>query len=251
MRVASDTRWTWIFATVGLLVVLVVIGFLIGITNALDSIDDGLAEADSSVTDIRGNARPLPDHVQEINSNLTRIDRSLQPIPGQATDILGSLTSIDRSLTSVNGALGTTTGSLTDTSGSLVDTSGTLQGVAGSLTDTSGSLVDTSGSLRGTSGTLRTIAGSLSDTSGVLVNVGSLVSRINTQLRNAQRRGSLGTAEIPIRVATANGVLGPAEEDAGRINTGLTGVNRHLVSICQSNVLRLPVPTQVSPSSKC
>jgi len=251
MRVASDTRWTWIFATVGLLVVLVVIGFLLGITGALSSIDDGLKSADASVTDINGEAKPLPDNIEDINGNLTAIDKALKPIPGQASDILGSLTSIDGSLVRVNGSLGDTSNSLVDTSSSLVSTSGTLSTVSGSLVDTSGSLVDTSQSLRGTSGTLRTITGSLRDTSGVLVSIDGLVKNINSQLILAQRKGSNGTAMIPINVARANIILTPVEADAKAINGGLIGVNRHLTSICQSNVLKVAIPGNVTPSPNC
>lgn len=251
MRVPADIRWTWIFATVGLLVVLVVIGFLLGITSALSSIDDGLEEADQSVTNIRGNARPLPDHIQNINDNLTAIDRSLRPIPGQATDILGSLTSINGSVNRVNSSLGDTLGSLRNTSGSLVDTSGTLQTITSSLQNTSGSLQNTSGSLVGTSGTLRRITSSLRSTSGVLVNVGSLVGRIDRELILAQRKNSRGTALIPINVARANSILRPVERDATQINEGLVQVNNHLTSICESNVLDVPVPLLIDPSPKC
>lgn len=251
MRVASDTRWTWIFATVLILVVLVVIGFLLGITGALSSIDDGLKEADASVTDINGDAKPLPGHVQDINANLTKIDVALKPITGQADDILGSLKSIDGSLTRVNSSLGNTSGSLVDTSSSLVRTSGTLRSVASSVSSTSSSLVDTSQSLRGTTGTLRTIDSSLKNTSGVLVNVTGLVRDINRQLVLTQREDSRGTALIPKNVARANGILGPVEQDATNINQGLDQVNNHLTSICKSNVLKLPVITQVRPGPDC
>lgn len=250
-RLASDVRWTWVFATVLILVVLVVIGFLLGITSALNSIDDALGEADASVTDIRGDARPLPDLVQEINGNLTKIDSSLKPIPGQATSILSSLTSINGSLGRINGSLGVTSGSLSDTSGSLVNTSNTLTGISGSLVDTAGSLVDTSGSLRGTSGVLGGITSSLRDTDSVLVNVRGLASRIAAELIAAERRGSLGTAEIAPRVGRINGALGPAEADATTILGGLRDVNSHLTSICRSNALNLAVPGAVTPSAKC
>jgi len=251
MGAGSDTRWTWIFATVGLLVVIVVIGFLIGIVNALDSIDDGLQEADSSVTDVKGNVRPLPDYIEDINGNLRRIDRSLKPISGQATAILGSLTTINGSLDRVNGKAGSISSSLVSTSGSLVDTSGTLGGISGSLVNTSSSLVDTSGSLRGTSGTLRGITSSLRSTSGVLVNVRGLVRSIDGRLKLAQRRESLGTAEIPINVARANAVLTPIRADTLSIVGGLTSVNRHLTSICKSRVLEIPVPGVVRPGPDC
>ncbi len=251
MRVASDTRWTWIFATVGLLVVLVVIGFLLGITGALASIDRGLKEADNAVTGIDGDAKPLPDHIQDINANLTKIDRSLKPISGQASDILGSLVSIDGSLTRVNSSLGDTSGSLVDTSSSLVDTSGTLSTVSSSVGNTSGSLVDTSGSLRGTSGVLRDITSSLRSTSGVLVNIDGLTTSIDGRLKLAQRKGSRGTDLIPDNVIRANTVLSPIENDATAINRGLVSVNSHLTSICESRVLKLPVVTQVRPGPDC
>ena len=228
-RLNSDVRWTWIFATVGLLVVLVVIGFLIGIVNALESIDDGLKEADASVTGAGGETKTLPDHVQNINGNLKAIDTSLKPITGQAGAILASLTSIDGSLDSANNSLGRTNSSLKSTSSSLVGTSSTLRGI-------SSSLVDTSGRLRG-------ISSSLADTSGVLVDVRGLVGTISTRLIGAQRRDSLGTAEIPVRVARANSVLSPVQNDTAAITSGLSSVNTHLTSVCKSRLLSLGLPS--------
>ncbi len=49
----SFARFLWIFTMLGLIVVVVVIGFLIGIVRALESIDHGLFTASSSVTEPR------------------------------------------------------------------------------------------------------------------------------------------------------------------------------------------------------
>ncbi len=250
-RVESDLRWTWIFATVGLLVVVVVIGFLTGIVNALDSIDRGLKEASTAVVDIDGNAKPLPGQIEDINANLRKIDGSLKPISGQAGDILSSLTSIDGSLNRIDGSLASTSSSLSNTSSSLVSTSGTLQSVAGAVSSISGSLANTSGSLRGTSASLRNTSSSLRSTSGVLVNVRGLVGSINSRLRLAETTESRGTKAIPINVGRANQVLTPINTDAKAINSGLGSVNTHLTSICQSRVLKVPLPGLVSPQAEC
>jgi hypothetical protein len=57
----SYARFLWIFTTLGLIVVVVVIGFLIGIVRALESIDHGLFTASSSVTGATGNVQLLPN----------------------------------------------------------------------------------------------------------------------------------------------------------------------------------------------
>jgi len=277
MHEAAPTfiRWLWIWITVAALVVVVVIGFLIGIVSSLSSIDERLFEADSAVTGIRGDARPLPDYVQEINSNLTKIDKSLKPITGQADDILGALGSIRGRLGSVDASLVDTDASLSDTSASLVDTSGQLGNITSLLVDTSGqlgnistSLIDTSDklgrispSLVDTSNVLRRISPSLVDTSNELVSVNRLAGRIDRTLKLAQRTNSLGTHGIWRRVRRINGgpfrragdrndqdnsLAGPGanlnglvfvKADTGNILGGLRQVNRHLTSICQAPVL--------------
>ena len=291
MQEAAPTfiRWLWIWITVGALVVVVVIGFLIGIVSSLSSIDNNLFEADRAVTGAGGDVKPLPQHIQNINRNLKAIDTSLKPITGQADDILGALGSIRGRLGSVDASLVDTDSSLVDTDASLVDTSGQLGNITSSLVDTSGTLGNISSSLVDTSGTLGGISGSLDDTSGILrrispslvdtanelVSIRTLAGRIDDTLVTAQNVPSLGTNAIWRRVRFINGGpfrrpgdrkdgdndlagpranpngLTPVKADAGNILLGLREVNKHLTSVCQAPVLSTPggVPGFVRPGA--
>ena len=109
------------------------------------------------------------------------------------------------------------------------------------------------------------MAPSLSDTAGRLVSVRGLADKINTTLNNAQSVNSLGTNGIWRRVRFINGGpfrrpgdpddqdnslagpgqntkgLSPVETDTSNIKGGLTQVNIHLTSICESPTLKNPV----------
>jgi uncharacterized protein YoxC len=114
----SFARFLWIFATLGIIVVIVVIGFLIGIVRALESIDDGLYTASHSVAGATGNVQSLPDQIRGINSALGGIDASLKPIPGQVADIARSLQSIGGSAQGIDAPLKDTSATLGCVSGS-------------------------------------------------------------------------------------------------------------------------------------
>ncbi len=229
-RLASDTRWTWIFATILILVVVVVIGFLSGITSALSSIDKALGTTDSTLVNVNKDADPLPEYVKTINGNLSAIDKALKPVPGQGVAILSSLTSINRSTGRVNAALGTTNSSLLDTSSSLVDTGGKL----GTITS---SLQDTSGRLKGITGVLVTVRGTLRSISGTLVNVTTRARQINTELHSIQSANSGGTGLIPGQVLSINTSLSGILADTTPINIGLRKTEGHLTSACKSTLL--------------
>src|SRR5256885_13578540 len=144
---SSFARFLWIFTVLGIVVVVVVIGFLIGIVRALESIDNGLFTASSSVTGATGNVEPLPNYIHTINAALTDIDTSLKPIRGQVADATASLVSIRGTAQSIDASLKDTSASLVNTSGSLVNTSGVLVSVDQTGAAISNSLIDTSNML--------------------------------------------------------------------------------------------------------
>lgn len=218
---SSFVRWMWIWVVFGLVVVVVVIGFLIGIVRALESIDDGLFEASAGVVGAGSDVDPLPNHIQNINTSLGDIDKSLKPIPSQAGEIIAGLSSIRTSLQNIDASLKDTSASLIDTSGSLNDTSGVLIGASTSVTNITGSLVDTSNVLR---------------------NVLNLAGTIEVTLEQAQGANSRGTSMIVGQIQQANSILVPAQQDTFKINGQLDQTNAHLTAICTSPAVNLLPP---------
>jgi hypothetical protein len=223
---SSFARFLWIFTTIGIVVVVVVIGFLIGIVRALESIDNGLFTASSSVTGATGNVEPLPNYIHTINAALTDIDTSLKPIRGQVADATASLVSIRGTAQSIDASLKDTSASLVNTSGSLVNTSGVLIGAGQSAV---------------------TISNSLIDTSNVLLNVLGIAQSIDGTLESIQNADSRGTALVTPQVNDINNSLIGAEQDLFNINLQLQETNRHLTNICTSPVLSLLPPFKCHP----
>lgn len=195
------SRWLKVWIALLTVVTLVVVVYLIAITNSLASINGNLATADEAVTGAGGDTLTLPDQVQGINTSLAGIDPALQPVPGQADQIISLLGSIDSKLADTDASLIDTSGSLIDTSSQLVDTSGVLESVLGDA-----------GAIRGT----LTAADNPNGDCAV----------------DSCTPDKDGVQNIHQRVQIANNVLVPAEADAGNILAGLVTANEHLSSIC-------------------
>lgn len=205
---AGVTRWLWIWVTIGLLVVLVVIAFLIGITNALVAIDDALGVATPDLEEVGGHVQPLPDQIDTVNGTLASIDESLLPVPGQAETIVNELSTIRAALQQVDSSLIATLNSLGNTSSS-------LQGTGGGLVTTSD--------------TLRTVE-------GIAFQIRDLLEV--TQSTGAPAGTGLAAENIWMRVDIANGVLTSAKGDTGEVSSNLVHTDAHLESICTA----LPTP---------
>jgi methyl-accepting chemotaxis protein len=218
--------WLGVWIATGVVVLLTLIAFLVGIVGDLESIDHSLAEAATAVGGAGGDVKPLPRHIEDVNATLGRIDQALKPVPVSAGQIAGSLGSIKGNLEQVDSSLG-------GTQGSLVATSGALTATSGSLADTDGALVSTSSSLLDTSSILTDLSASLADTSNVLDSVRETGSEIHSALEHTQHNPEgLGTENIWMRADVAAAVRGAAERDTASIVVGLKDVNVHLKSVC-------------------
>jgi cell division protein FtsL len=122
------SRWLKVWVILLTVVTLVVVGYLIVITNSLASINGNLGTAERAVVGAGQDVVTLPNQVDRINGALSGIDPALKPIPGQADQIIASLTSINSKLTN-------TDASLKDTSAILVTALGTANNISGLLID--------------------------------------------------------------------------------------------------------------------
>ena len=96
-------RWLAVWVALLTVVVLVVVVFLLKITDSLDAINTNLATTDPDLVAAGGNVVRLPDQVAAINESLVGIDPALKDIPRQTEDILTALTSINRKLSTTDG----------------------------------------------------------------------------------------------------------------------------------------------------
>ena len=195
------SRWLKVWVILLTVVTLVVVGYLIVITNSLASINGNLATAQRAVVGAGGNVVTLPNQVDRINGALSGIDPALKPIPGQADEIIAALTSINAKLT--------------NTDASLKDTSAILQTVLGTVNNVSGLLID---------------ANDPPDRLGVQ-NIHRRVAAINgaSSPKQASANGGGGCGEFcqPNNLTTA-------EADAKDINRVVqTGVVPHATAICK------------------
>jgi hypothetical protein len=195
------SRWLKVWVILLTVVTLVVVVYLIIITNTLASINGNLATADRAVTGAGGNVQTLPAQVDRINGALAAIDPALKPIPGQANEIIAALTSINDKLT--------------NTDASLKDTESVLVTAFGSVNNIRDLLID---------------ADDPPDHLGVQ-NIHRRVASVNGQNSPSigVAAGGGGCGEF-----CQGENLTTAEADAANILAGLVSVNGHLDSICNS-----------------
>ncbi len=210
------SRWLKVWVILLTVVTLVVVGYLIVITNSLASINGNLATAQRAVVGAGGNVVTLPNQVDRINGALAGIDPALERIPGQADQIIASLTSINSKLT--------------NTDSSLKDTDAILKTVLGTVNNVSGLLID---------------ANDPPDRLGVQ-NIHRRVAAINGQgsphQGTANGGGSCGEFCTPNNLTTA-------EQDATDISRVVnSGVMPHANAICRglSNASILGLVTGIS-----
>lgn len=195
------SRWLKVWVILLTVVILVVVGYLIVITNSLASINGNLATAQRAVVGAGGNVVTLPNQVDRINGALAGIDPALKPIPGQADEIIAALSSINSKLT--------------NTDSSLKDTSAILQTVLGTVNGISGVLID---------------ANDPPDRLGVQ-NIHRRVAAVNGA--NSPRQGSANGGGSCGEFCQPNN-LTTAEADARDINRVVqTGVTPHAAAICR------------------
>ena len=264
-RRAFLSRWLKVWVALAAVVVLVVVVYLIFISNALSSINGSLAVAQRAVTGAGGHTKTLPAQIAGINSSLGGINQALVAIPGQGNQIISNLTSIEGHLTSIDTSLKSTSPMLQQIAGTLTGTSSTLGGVASTLVGTSSSLGGTSSTLQGITSNLNGISSSLVDTSGVLNTVLGTANNINGTLIAANvpngncnapetmgvytpppgvtvgayscGSNQLGVQNIHQRVAIADNILAPAQGDLVNIVSGVGSIDGHLTSICNSTLI--------------
>ncbi len=195
------SRWLRVWVVLLVVVTLVVVGYLIVITNTLASINGNLGTADRAVRGTGRNVTALPAEVDMINGSLAAIDPALKPIPSQANEIIAALASI-------NDKLGQTDASLKDTSSVLVNVLSGVNGINELLID----------------------ANDPPDRQGVQ-NIHRRVAAPNgvgsPAVGAAPGGGSCG------EFCTTNS-LTTVKQDAANILDGLRSINGHLRSVCNS-----------------
>jgi hypothetical protein len=206
------SRWLTAWASLGMIVVLVVIAYLIFISNALANINDNLAVASKSVSDVGGNTKTLPGQIGTINANLTKINDSLFGIVPQTVTVRNNLTAIESNLVPTNNSLSSTAPHLVN--------------VASNLTATVGSLGTVTSALADTSSLLHSILHSTGDIQGNLVGIDG---KDNTH----------GVRGINTLIESVNGTLNGTESDLGNVLRTLHTINGHLYNVCRSTPINL------------
>ena len=111
---AFISTWLKVWVAVLGVVTLVVVIYLVGITQTLEDINDNLATVDNAVTDVGGETKTLPrllgrpncaETPDSINCSLVNIDNAVKPVRAGVEQIQAAVQSVDTSLRQTNDTL--------------------------------------------------------------------------------------------------------------------------------------------------
>lgn len=210
-RVVSIQRWlnTWI--ALGAVVLLVMVGYLFFISNALVSIHHNLATAGDAVAGAEGNTKTLPGQLSALNQTLAELEVTLHATPEKTATIQQWLVTVDNDLAPTDQA----------------------------LRSTSSHLATVSGDLRQTASTLGTVSVSLADTSQLLRQALTSTSSIGSSLTLISGSADGGLVPINRALAPLNSSLAGSRDQLGNLDTSLRSVNTHLTNLCNATVINL------------
>lgn len=240
-RLRYFRRWLRVWIALLVVATLTIVAYLIIIGLTLDDVDDNVAVAEQRVAAVRQNVSILPGQINTINSHLASIEVNLEDIPVRVDEVNESLSSVDSSLVTTDGLLADTDDILVSTEDSLNSTDTLLATINSSLVDTNGTLTDTESLLNSVQGLADQIEITLEDAESPPNDLDDLASCPPESATGSVCNGQInaGAEGIYERVAVANSILAPAEQDTSNILNSLTEVNNHLTSICEAVVPRL------------
>lgn len=214
VRNINLTQWMYIWVTVGAVVAIVVIIFLIFINTTLRNINGDLVVTTSNLVGdnaIEGDVIDLPTQIEKVSGTLVTIEGSVKPIPSQVNTVIGILQSIDGNL----GKVDPTLKSITSNVGGIV-----------------GNLNSIGGSLNGIDGVVKAVDPALVDISKTLDSITRTVENLKGVLNDAQLAGKGSTQDIIAQIDKIEGLVNGLKSDTGNILGGLTDINVHLKGIC-------------------
>lgn len=214
VRAINLTQWMYIWITVGSVVAIVVIIFLIFINTTLRNINGDLVVTAANVVGpdgIEGDVGDLPTQIEKVSGTLVVIEGSVKPIPTQVNTIIDLLKSLDSNVGQIDPAVARIDGNVRTILGDLRSIEGNVGGISGVVKSVDPALIDITK-------TLDTITKTVVSLQGVL--------------RDVQVAGKGSTQDIIVQLDRIQGLVNGLKSDTGNILGDLGDINTDLKGIC-------------------